>query len=123
MEIPGRMSETCLRTHAIVAATPEVVATMKYRIAVRKSFTSTSWISVAPKRTVITAEIPMVRNSDFRINIPGFLMNESSPTVMLRPITRIGVRTGVTSIPPITIGALPSKSPVATMKIESIRSV
>ncbi len=29
IEIPGNISETCLRTHAIVAAIPEVVATMK----------------------------------------------------------------------------------------------
>ncbi len=65
----------------------------------------------------------MVRNTDFSIRIPGFLINLSSPTVMLSPITSIGVRTGVTSIPPMTMGELPSNKPVATMKIESIRRV
>ena len=123
MEIPGMMSAMSLRTQARVAAIPEVVATMKYSMAVRSVLGRICSMVSIPNAKVSAAEIIMVRSTDFRMSNPGVLMALSSPTMMPSAMTRMGVRTGVTNIPPMTIGAFSSRSPVTMMKIDRIKSV
>ena len=123
MEIPGMMSAMSFRTQARVAAIPEVVATMKYSMAVRSVFGRICSMVSIPNVKVSAVEITMVRRTDFKMSSPGVLMALSSPTMIPNAITRMGVSTGVTNIPPMTMGAFPRSSPVTMMKIDRTKSV
>lgn len=122
--MPGSTSESSFRAQAKVAAIPEENAINKYSIKVRcGSPLRMKSILPTPNISAKIQEIAKIIKKDTIIKKPALRIAFISSIDNPSENKRIGVMTGVTSTPPITIALLFSNSPDEIMIEERMSSV